>query len=182
MGNSDWFVLIDQWTKRKMGDYGVTLPFLVGALGYKAGEKSLGASHVRELLAEMVNYPVEGYLTECRWCDDIEAPVFSVVQLDSPYKIQINSSFPRPDGNGHALGFSPDLQSEYGGLGCKEAVACIDKLVAYASVYVEKSNFSRNRCENSGEYEYGPFHERDIQFITETILGGKAITVNGQNG
>ena len=41
MKTPDWFILIDQWVPENLGEHGVTLPFLVGALAHKTGEGNL---------------------------------------------------------------------------------------------------------------------------------------------
>ena len=56
MQSPDWFTLIEQWKARGMGQYGVTLPFLVGALGKPASE----------LLREVAHTNVAGFVVEVR--------------------------------------------------------------------------------------------------------------------
>src|SRR5439155_12438428 len=48
-----------------MGRTGVTVPFVVGALALKAGHNhSLNADDVRQVVDEITQHPVEGYVTE----------------------------------------------------------------------------------------------------------------------
>lgn len=64
-----------------MGEVGITLPFLVGALATKFGNARPSAQDIRLLLQEIANNPVKGYVTEVRWCQNVEAPVLSVSEL-----------------------------------------------------------------------------------------------------
>ena len=157
MSNPDWFVLIQQWRLKGMGEYGITLPFIVGALGYKSGETNYQAVHVQDVLNKIINNPVDGYITEVRWCSNIDAPVFSVSPIDNPYRMDVKSSFPRKHGGGISIGFSVDLHAS-DGLDCKDAQECYDKLITYAEEYVKNCNFSRNRSGEENNYEYGKFN------------------------
>lgn len=170
MNDPDWFVLIQD--KRK-GGYGVglTLPFIVGALAYKSGETDFKTAHIQDVLDQMINSPVDGFRTVVQWCHNIDAPVFSVELINDVYKgVIIKSSFPRPEGNDISLGFSPDLHSSIGGLDCKDAQECYEKLLSYAEEHVKNGHFSRNRSRESRHYEYKPFQENDLKFIRETIM------------
>lgn len=172
MSTPDWFILIQQWRVKGMGEYGVTLPFLVGALGYKSGESTLDAQQVRNVLNNIIEHPVDGYVTEVRWCGGIDAPVFTVALIDnSSGRMPFKSYLTSPSSEEAALGFSVDLQSEFGDLGCKNAKECYEKLIDYAAKHTEQGQFSRIRSEVEGKYVYGSFQPRDIKFIQETIVG-----------
>ena len=66
----DWFILLDQLVKQGKGDFGPTLPFLVGAIAYKNGQTNLIIKHVQKVIDEIAYNPVEEYFTEVRWCHD----------------------------------------------------------------------------------------------------------------
>lgn len=170
MRNPDWFILIQQWRLKGMGAYGVTLPFLVGALGYKASETKLGAQHVSVVLNDIIEHPVEGYVTEVRWCSDIGAPVLTVNSGDSvPERMPFESFFPCPNGEGQSLGFSQNIHSMFG-LDCKDAEECFKKLLNYAAKFVAKEQYSRARSVNGRGFEYGSFCPEDLEYIQVTIM------------
>lgn len=167
MKKPDWFVLIEQWKARGMGQYGVTLPFLVGALGYKSGRSALSSNNIRDLLQEIVTNPVTGYVTEVRWCQNIDAPVFSVARTNDRSKMLLKSYFSAQNGE-MSLGFSQDLQSMFG-LNCSGSEECLDKLIHYAAIHVEKGQFSRMLNTTTEQHEYGAFSPKEKQFIKDTI-------------
>lgn len=167
MKQPDWFVLIDQWKAKGMGQYGVSLPFLVGALGYRSAQIDFSSNDVRTVLNEIVNNPVAGYVTEVRWCGNIDAPVFSVSRVDDARRMPFASHFSAGTGE-VTLGFSQDLQSMFH-LNCSGNADCLEKLIQYAAPYVEQGRFSKVRNQTSGELEYGPFTEKDRLFIEEAI-------------
>ncbi len=171
MATPDWFTLIQQWREKGMGEYGITLPFLVGALARKTGESSLNANHVREALDLIIKSPVDGYVTEVRLCAAIDAPVFTVTPLNSATNQMIHkSSFVRPSGEGTSLGFSTDLHSEYGGLGCSDADECFEKLINHAAEHVQQGHFSKYWSETENNYIYGEFQAKDLEFIKEVLM------------
>jgi len=167
MKKPDWFVLIEQWKARGMGQYGVTLPFLVGALGYKSGRSALSSNDIRDVLQEIVTNPVVGYVTEVRWCGNIDAPVFSVSRISDVSKMPLTSYFPAQNGEA-SLGFSQDLQSMFG-LNCSGTEECLDKLIAHAASHVEKGHVSRMLNSTTGQHEYVAFSPKERQFIEDTI-------------
>src|SRR2546421_154946 len=115
MAQPDWFIVIEQWVPRRMGHNGVTLPFLVGALDFKAGQRGrLDAHDVRQVLDEIVERPIEGYVTEVSWCFDIDAPVLNTKRVSAADRMKASVAFARPDGTGEAFVFAPNLQSRWG--------------------------------------------------------------------
>ncbi|MEO5558955.1 MAG: hypothetical protein ABIO49_04225, partial [Dokdonella sp.] len=58
----DWFVLIEQWVARGMGQTGITLAFLSGALAFKRGATSSSEAELRKVLADLIETPVDGYV------------------------------------------------------------------------------------------------------------------------
>ena len=159
MSQSTWFAVLEQWKARDMGQYGVTLPFLVGALGKSASE-------ISRLLHEIAHSPVPGYVTEVRWCAQLDAPTFSVSKIDKS-KMHFESFIPGPSGE-PSLGFSKDLQSSFG-LNCKSSDECLKKLANDAATHVKKHQFSRIRNTNTNTCEYTSFTQAEIQFIKEVV-------------
>ncbi|MCI0563269.1 MAG: hypothetical protein MN733_32735 [Nitrososphaera sp.] len=158
-----WFLLIEQWKFKGMGTTGITLPFLVGALARVQARKP-SVQAMRELLQEMVASPLPGYVTEVRWCANVDAPVFSVSKL-SAGQMPFKSHFCSPTGE-VSLGFSQDLQSMFG-LNCSGSSDCLEKLVELSSGPVESALCSRVRNPVTGEWEFGNFLPRESRYIDE---------------
>ena len=79
----DWFLIIKQWCEKGLGKYGVTLPFLYGAIKMKYGTADLKC-----IIQEMISAPVEGYIIEVSWCADVvKAPVLRATQEASKERI-----------------------------------------------------------------------------------------------
>src|SRR5437762_2088533 len=117
MAQPDWFVLIEQWVPRKMGENGVTLSFLVGALALKGGRSGhLDERDVRQVLDDITAHPVEGYVTEVIWCPHIDAPVFTVKRTDTRarYRMRPTVAFHRTVGVGESLVFGPNVYNRPG--------------------------------------------------------------------
>lgn len=159
MQKPDWFALIEQWKAQNMGEYGVTLPFLVGVLGISASQ----------LLHEITTDPVPGYVTEVRWCAELRAPTLSVTTTDKS-KMRFESFVSGPNDK-PSVGFSKDLQSTFG-LNCKGADDCLKKLADHAATAIAKKTFSRNRNSKTNSYEWGPYSQSEIQFIIKVIGRG----------
>lgn len=159
MQKPSWFVLIEQWKIRGMGQYGVTLPFLIGALGKSASE-------VVGLLHQIANSPVPGYVTEVRWCQELAAPTFAVFPIGKT-KMYFESFISGPSGE-KSLGFSKDLQSMFG-LNCKGSDQCLEKLAEHAIPTIGKGCFSRILNPNTNELEWGGFTQSENQFIKDVI-------------
>lgn len=159
MDHPSWFAVLEQWKARGMGQYGVTLPFLAGALGKSAPQ-------LDSLLQEIAHNPVPGYVTEVRWCGELDAPTFSVSDV-AKSKMHFESFIEGPSGK-PSLGFSRDLQSSFG-LNCNGSEQCLKKLAADAAPHVEGRRFSRNRNPETNKCEYGSFTQGEIQFIKEVV-------------
>ena len=168
MNKPNWFVIIEQWRTKKMGEYGVTLPFLVGALAYVNGQEKASLNDVRILFDEMIENPVEGYMIVIRWCGDIKEPVMSTRALNDSSKVAIKGSYSRPKGDGMSVAFTDDLMSIFN-LNCKTAAECRDKLTTYARDYVENGCFSKNLNPETMQRKFGYFSEKDIQYIKSVI-------------
>src|SRR6266480_3790299 len=113
MKKPNWFILIDQWKPQKMGYHGVTLPFLVGALAHKSGRRRTTLEDIKQLLDDIVNRPVEGYITEVSWCHDIDAPVLNVRRLDDVYRLKATASISPTSVGRESISFSLNLQSRW---------------------------------------------------------------------
>lgn len=160
-------MLMRQWLEQGMGDTGVTLPFLAGALALKRGETRVSADKLRALIDTMVSNPVTEHFVGVRWCANIQAPVLSSLSLDDPL---IRECEARSPSGQVSFAFSPDAISAFGGLDCDCASNCIAKLIQYSMPYTETGNFSRVYDEKSRGFIYSTFREREIEFI-RNVLG-----------
>ena len=167
MGKPDWFMLIERWVPEGMGRHGVTLPFLVGALAYKAGLTSLDSSHVRNLLDEITGNPVEGYVTEVSWCGEIAAPVFNTKPTDSLKRMSTKVAVRHSSGTGESLVFGPNLVFHWN---CKDAQALVERLIEDAASPVSEGKYSRKRRPGTTDFEYGDFLPKEISYIERTIM------------
>lgn len=163
----DWFVLIEQWVPRRMGQTGITLPFVCGALALKRASSSVSVADIRRLLHEVVSRPYSGHVTEVRWCHNIDAPVLTVAEVG--LALPFRSTLWSPAGQ-VSLGFSEDAHSSFGGLDCTDGSSCLDRLVSHAEPHVTKGTFSRVRDVKSGEFTFAAFLPAEIRYIRDTIL------------
>jgi hypothetical protein len=165
--NPDWFLLIRDWVPSGMGSEGVTLPFLVGALGHKTGTTRLDSSNVVALLDEMINRPVDDYVTEVMWCGNIKAPVFRTRRLDSRERLKPACVIRDTTGQKEVLVFSENIRVV---LKSNDSSVLLDRLVVNANEPVSQGKYSRNRKSGTFmEYEYGAYTQRDLQYIEKTI-------------
>ncbi len=169
MAKPDWFILIAQWVKTGRGDFGPTLPFIVGAIAFKNGQTSLSVEFVKNILDEIVYNPVEGYFTEVRWCPDINAPVFNTRENNWPYKLASPVEIARPSGEGKSIVFSKDMQSglHFNTSNSKTLLEC---LVQHAIVPVSQGKFSRYRSKDGTGFEFREFSKADIGYIQKAIM------------
>ena len=169
MTKPDWFILVEQWVPQRMGEYGVTLPFLVGALAHKAKQTDVGVEQVRKLLDDIVRHPVEGYVTEVNWCHEIAAPVLTTKSVNSSKRINSLATIPRPLGSGESLVFSYSLKDHWH---LSDPGALLDRLLEDAAEHVTKSRYSRNRKNGTSELEYGHFLPKELKYIEDAIMHG----------
>ena len=156
-----------QWLEQRMGNTGITLPFLAGALAFKRGENSVSADGLHSLLDTMISSPLPGHFVGVRWCGNIEAPVLSSLSLDDQLTRQCEVRSP---GGLVSFAFSPDAMSSFGGLDCDCASSCVEKLIQYSLPYAEAGNFSRVYDSESNGFIYSTFRPREIEFI-RSVLG-----------
>jgi len=167
MKKPDWFILIERWVPEGMGEFGVTLPFLVGALALKAGDTRLNSSHVRTLPEKIIASPVHGYVTEVSWCANIAAPVFNTKAIDSPERMRSPAGMAPPSGHEQSLVFGPNLLSHWC---CTNPSVLFERLVEDATEHVSKGQYSRIRKPGTTEFEYGHFLPGEIAYITKMIM------------
>ncbi len=163
----DWLLIMRQWLEQRMGDTGVTLPFLAGALALKRGENYVSVDGLSALIDVMVSNPVTGYFVGVRKCANIQAPVLSSLPLDAPL---IRKCEARSPSGKVSFAFSPDAMSALGGLDCDCASNCIEKLIQYSLPYTESGNFSRVYDKRSSGFVYSTFRENEVTFI-RSVLG-----------
>lgn len=163
----DWHRLMRQWIEKRMGDTGLTLPFLAGALALKRGEATVTAEKLQELIGTMISNPVPGYFVGVRRCGNIRAPVLSALPLEDQLIRQCVLHSPCGQ---ISFAFSPDSAGPFGGLNCDCAADCVEKLIEYCLPYTEIGYFSRCYDKNLDDFVYSKFKKQDIEFI-ESVLG-----------
>ena len=160
-----WFLIAQQW-KKKMGDVGVTLPFLVGALRKIHKNRESVSISSAGVLDEIINHPVEGFVTEVSLCPNISAPVISVVKSDDNKRRMIaKSSFSSEFTGGESLVLTSSIHDRQG-FDCQDKNECLLKLKEASDKLIDNGQYSRIKVEGKiGEYIYGDFTEREIHFI-----------------
>jgi len=159
MKNPYWFNVIQQWKEKGKGEYGVTLPFLVGAIA-KASNEAANETLIREIFHEIIENPVSGYYCKVRWCGNINEPVASVKPVAEIHKVSIKSQFVSKKAEIVSLAFTTDLMSMFN-LNCSNYEDCLEKLIASSIDQIAEGNFSKN----GGIFT--PFTAGDLRFIEE---------------
>ncbi len=162
MKNPFWFSVIEQWKEMGKGEYGVTFPFLVGAIA-KTSAQSINKAFVISIFQEIINNPVAGYYCEVRWCVNIDEPVASVKKTEEIHNVSIKSKFVVENTENVSLAFTTDLMSMFN-LDCSNNQECLEKLTSVTIEKVAEGNFSKN----GGVFT--PFTESDLKFI-EVVSG-----------
>jgi hypothetical protein len=178
MTKPDWFILIEQWVPQRMGEHGVTLPFLVGALAHKAGQTDTGVEQVHKILDDIVRHPVEGYVTEVSWCSNISAPVLNTKKVNAQDRMSLEATIPRPSGDGESIVFSLTLRFQWD---LKDARALLARLLEDAAEPVSKGCYSRNRKNGTLEFEYSDFPPKELRYIEDTIMHGRKGSKGGNH-
>ena len=154
-----WFNIINQWKQMGKGEYGVTFPFLVGAI-LETSHEVLSKKFVRGVFQEIVHNQISGFCCEVRWCLDIDEPVVSMKKLSEPSKVFIGSEFKSKNTDEVSLAFTTDLMGMTN-LACTTNMECLEKLINLTLQKSEQGLFSKN----SGNFT--PFTTGDIEFIKE---------------
>ncbi len=73
----DWLWLIENWVTGGAHN-GYTFPFLMGARAKKKGITKVTQKDSRQLIDEIFNQPVSGYIVQIILCPDLGVPVFGL--------------------------------------------------------------------------------------------------------
>lgn len=157
-----WFNIIQQWKLMGKGQYGVTFPFLMGALAHNSTE----GTDISSVFQSIINEPVDGFYCEVRWCGNIHEPVISIVKLEDITKVAIKAGFSARSSDITSLAFTEDLMSFFH-LDCKTADECLSKLISYTEKFVSNGQHSNQLNRQTLEREFAPFSADDIQFIED---------------
>lgn len=152
-----WFNIIEQWKEMGKGEYGVTFPFLIGAIA-KESKKTPTGELVREAFRAIIENPFSGYYCEVRWCGNIDEPVASVKPLSEIHNVSIKSQFNLSGSGEVSLAFTTDLMSMFN-LDCANEQECLEKLIASTIAKASEGKFSKNGS------NFTPFTAADIEFI-----------------
>lgn len=165
--HTGWQILLREWIERGMGNTGITLPFLVGALAIKRGKHFASEVEVRELIHTIVSHPVQGHFVGIRRCQNIQAPVLSLLSLKDPMirKCKLYSS----DGQ-LSIAFSPDAMSKISGLDCKSVSGCVEKLILHATPHAATGKFSRQFDPQSKSFIYTNPTQSELEFINASLM------------
>ena len=158
MSNPFWFQLIKQWREQGMGQYGVSLPFLVGAITRQFGG-DITEDFIKGILQEIIESPAQGYYCEVRWCGNIDEPVASIESINTIKNKSIQAQFTNNNGE-PSLAFTSDLMSIFT-LNCENKEDCLTKLIARALEKTRQNSFSTNNG------VFGNFTEKEIKFIED---------------
>ena len=159
----DWFLIIKKWREKGLGKYGVTLPFLYGAIKMKNGTADL-----KSIIQEMISAPVEGYIIEISWCADaVKAPVLRATQETSTERITYKTvSVPNPSSGKPSLVFDNDLVKKWG----DKPQILLESLIREAAPAIHSGKYSRHHNDSTGESYNGEFSQRELDFIKETLM------------
>ena len=102
MNNPFWFNVIQQWREMGKGKYGITFPFLVGAIAINMG-KEPNEELVSTIFDDMKSNPVDGYYCEVRWCGIINEPVVSINLLENAANVSLKADCRVEERNHEAL-------------------------------------------------------------------------------
>jgi hypothetical protein len=155
VSNPFWFNIIQQWKKMGKGEYGVTFPFLAGAVALDSkGEAT--EELISSIFEEMKKNPIPGHYCEVRWCGNINEPVVSISPIEHAKKVALKAEHKN---NGTiSVGFTSDLMDCFH-LDCKTFDECLEKLIKRTCETVQKVHFSKNNG------VFTPFSQSDIEFI-----------------
>ena len=137
------------------GDYGVTFPFLIGAVAIDI-EKKPDEKLITEIFDDMKNKPVNGYYCEVRWCGNINEPVVSVSRIENAPKVSLKAKYQVEEAI--SIGFTTDLMNMFH-LNCETFDEGLAKLISYTHKLTKDNKFSKNKG------EFTAFTDGDIDFI-----------------
>lgn len=157
MNSPFWFQLIKEWRAKGMGEYGISFPFLVGAIATKFGRK------INEgVFQEIIESPAQGYYCEVRWCGNIDEPVVSAESIGTIKNKSIQAQFTNEVGE-TSLAFTSNLMSMFT-LNCKNKEECLEKLIIRTLEKAENNLFSKN------DGVFGEFTADEARFIEDVFL------------
>ena len=157
MSKPFWFNTIQQWKKMGKRSYGISFPFLIGAIAY-GNHSSIDEKYINNIFAEIESNPVKGYYCGVRWCGTIDEPVASLKPLADIKNVSIQATL---NGNDQvSFGFTTDLMSMLN-LDCKTADECREKLIIRTLQTVKNGSFSKNNG------KFTAFTDSDINFIIQ---------------
>ncbi len=155
-----WFQLIKEWRAKGMGQYGISFPFLIGAIATKF-EGKINREYIEGVFREIIENPAQGYYCEVRWCGNIDEPVVSVESSGTIKSKSIQAQFTNEIGE-TSLAFTSDLMSMFT-LNCKTKEECLDKLITRTLEKAENNLFSKNNG------VFGGFTANENKFIEDVF-------------
>jgi len=158
MSSPFWFQLIKQWREKGMGQYGVSFPFLIGAIAKQSGS-NINEEFIAGVFQEIINSSIQGYYCEVRWCGNIDEPVASIEPCDTIKNKSIKAQFANKNGK-VSLAFTSDLMSMFT-LNCENKEECLAKLITRTLGKTDHNLFSKNNG------VFGDFTTDETRFIED---------------
>jgi uncharacterized protein YlaI len=152
-----WFDVIKKWKEMGKGSYGISFPFLVGAVNHDS-KNTIDEENIKKIFYEIENNPVKNYYCEVRWCASVDEPIASIKPLIDIKNVSIQATLSNSEQI--SFGFTTDLMSMFG-LDCKTAEECREKLIKRTLDIVKNNQFSKHNG------EFIPFTNSDIDFILQ---------------
>lgn len=171
MPNPLWFRLIERWVPEHMGQTGITLPFLAGAIARQRGVRSVSVDELHSLMQQLIDSPVNGFAVSVSRCPNIKAPVLSMSSVSKA--MPFDGCVFLDTNENPVLGFSCNVQSSLGGFGSSNPGECLERLISDAAPHCSIGNFSRRFNDTRNEYEYAEFSPKDEKYIDGQIEVGK---------
>ena len=156
----DWHRLIMAWLAK--GNYGLTIPFIVGARAYLNGMARPSRSNIDEFFREVIESPVPNHIVYARWCGDMESIVMASYPVDFPQRPTYDIlAFRTRDGETDSMIIEKSLAKKLGVNPNVQEV--LEALVLSATSAVAAGNYSKFWTIHGKET--GPFRKADIKFI-----------------
>lgn len=154
----DWFLIIQEWPSSGLGDRGITLPFLVGALALSRGIPDLTA---KEVINQLTTEAVNDYAVQVDWCHGIDAAVLVATPIESLYKSADREALRESSRTMGRVFFTDGLQAHWA---LHDEGSLVGKLIRDAEAHIREHKYSRH---GGG---YTSFTEAELSFIRGTIM------------
>ena len=153
------YEIIRQWTNKGMGVYGVTFPFLVGAVSV-IYSKSINYTFIESVFHALMNSPLDNHYIEVRWCGNIDEPVASLRKITDLKNLSKAYSYYPDECNAVSFVFTTDAAGMFG-LNGSSFDDCLNKLISKTLDDIAQGGYSKING------VFGDFSQKEIKFIYE---------------